>query len=120
MFSTTRCSLNPLPSLTLDAALHVFHDDRLVLPTEKTCVSDDTNALTLAVLSEPDTTFFPNLLEGELLLSHPGVEDDEGTTNSGGWDGGVIWNASAISTGTGTPMTWTVFPSSGLILPGER
>ncbi len=44
-----------------------------------------------------------------------------------GTDGGVVWNASGLllsgggdGSGVGGTIDWTVFPSTGLLLPGSR
>lgn len=83
------------------------------------------------MLSEPDKAYSPNMLEGALLLT---LNDDETVTTTssaggsgvvvsggGGTEGGVIWNVSALPFPSGEGlMDWTVFPSTGLLLPGER
>ncbi|CAM9462085.1 unnamed protein product, partial [Ectocarpus sp. 12 AP-2014] len=98
-------------------------------PSE-TCVTGDPGLLNLTVLSTPVDAVFPTMLDGELLVT---LNDDETvtTTSSAGdtgvsvsWgagtEGGVIWNVSALpfSSGEGS-MEWTVFPSTGLLLPGR-
>ncbi|CAM9140361.1 unnamed protein product [Ectocarpus sp. 12 AP-2014] len=96
-----------------------------------TCVTGDPGLLNLMVLSEPVDAVFPTKLDGELLLA---LSDDETTTTSssaggsgvvvsggGGTEGGGIWNVSALllSSEEGL-MEWTVFPSTGLLLPGRN
>ncbi|CBJ33868.1 probable extracellular nuclease (ISS) [Ectocarpus siliculosus] len=98
-------------------------------PSE-TCVTGDPGLLSLTVLSEPADAVFPTMLDGELLLT---LNDDETVTTSSsaggsgvalsagaGTEGGVIWNVSALllSSEEGL-MEWTVFPSTGLLLPGR-
>ena len=49
--------------------------------------------------------------------------EEDGVLTSGGSQSGVVWSVSALQqpaeSGTNM-MEWTVFPSSGLLLPGER
>ncbi|CAN0005479.1 unnamed protein product [Ectocarpus fasciculatus] len=102
-------------------------------PSE-TCVTADPGLLNLTVLSTPIGAVFPTMLDGALLLT---LNDDGTVTTTtttsaggpevvvsggaGGTEGGVIWNVSAlpISSGDGS-MEWTVFPSTGLLLPGRN
>ncbi|CAM9271368.1 unnamed protein product, partial [Ectocarpus sp. 8 AP-2014] len=99
-------------------------------PSE-TCVTGDPGLLNLTVLSGPADAVFPIMLDGELLLA---LNDDETATSSssaggsgvvvsggGRTEGGVIWNVSALlmSSEEGL-MEWTVFPSTGLLLPGRN
>ncbi|CBJ26637.1 adhesin-like protein [Ectocarpus siliculosus] len=98
-------------------------------PSE-TCVTGDPGLLSLTVLSEPADAVYPTMLDGDLLLT---LNDDETVTTSSsaggsgvalsagaGTEGGVIWNVSALvlSSEEGL-MEWTVFPSTGLLLPGR-
>lgn len=139
------------------------------------CVNGGATTLDLDGVRPPVETFFPIMLEGDLMLSHrasaassdvPSTTDTAGslsetgsssttsttsstsststtstssTSTSDGSDGeddeesgvvlrhggqsGVIWNVSALpqlsQSGT-SMMDWTIFPSSGLLLPGER
>lgn len=91
----------------------------------------------LAGLDQPDLTLFPKLLEGDLLLSYKstaslsdsggvaegsnsGSDRTEGKGGSyGGSEGGVLWRVEASATDSNM-MTWTVFPSTGLLFPGEK
>lgn len=98
---------------------------------KQTCVNGDADALILTAISQPDITFYPSLLEGDLMLSlksttstTPTSFQEEEPSTSGGsvaivgnTADGVVWNVSAFSTEL---MDWTVFPSTGLLLPGER
>ena len=81
--------------------------------------------------------FFPELLEGDLLLSYEslassseigGVAGGSGSGSDGtegeggaygGSEGGVLWRVEASVTDP-TMMAWTVFPSTGLLLPGQK
>lgn len=131
----------------------------------------DASALNLTIDIEPETSYYPDMLEGDLLLSHGALAanvsasnrsainttgpsaswgasstseagassnevDSISSNNSssgddgngsgaavyGGSDIGVVWNVAALqqSIGGNTMMEWTVFPSTGLLLPGER
>lgn len=92
----------------------------------------DAGSLSLAKVAEPVTTFFPDMLEGSLVLSlDPAASSSAATNGVGtvgdGSSGGVIWKVSSASfsspegeeLGVGV-MDWTVFPSAGLLLPGRR
>lgn len=101
-------------------------------------MSGDAAELNLVQTSTPGITYFPGLLEGDLLLSYEptasssatgdvsggsvggssgdGAEVEEGSI---GGEDGVLWSVQA-SVADLTMMTWTVFPSTGLLLPGEK
>ena len=136
-------------------------------------MNGDVGALNLKSLNEPDITFYPDMLEGDLVLSHAthtasSDASDHSTNTAGssassavssssetvassseagssgrnsssninsGEDGegsgvvtfganhsGVIWNVSALqqSVSGESMMDWTIFPSTGMLLPGER
>lgn len=87
---------------------------------KKKCLQGQTETLTLDLFEEPDPTYFPSLLEGNLKLSL-GVATTTATAptigNGLGNVGGVMWNGSAVASEF---MNWTLFPSSGLLLPGEK
>ncbi len=95
------------------------------------CADGGVDALTLSTTTQPEQTFYPNLLEGELLLSLAPSESD--TTNGteggdayggscGGTGGRVVWSVSYRPSPDSAQDEddWTVFPSTGLLLPGER
>lgn len=89
---------------------------------QQTCLDSQADRLSLSVVSSPEITFSPDLLVGNLLLEL--LSDDSQTTsaNASTTDGmdetGVMWNVSALSSGTSS--AWTIFPSTGLLLPGQR
>lgn len=101
-------------------------------------MSGDSTALNLVQTSTPGITYFPGLLEGGLLLSYEptasssatgsvsggsasGISGDGAEVEEGshGGEGGMLWSVQA-SVADPTMMTWTVFPSTGLLLPGEK
>lgn len=100
------------------------------------CLSGDAGLLSLTAISTPAATFFPDLLEGDLLLTlDPTSTTTTSTTSGSGGDavilgvdalagtaGGVLWNVSGVvvSSEVEGTMEWTVFPAAGLLLPGRR
>lgn len=108
------------------------------------CVSADATALNLTQKAQPEITYFPELLEGALLLSYAsaatsssakrglitssssgsgsggdGETGNEEGSYGGGGEGGVVWSLEA-SVSNPTMMNWTIFPSTGLLLPGQK
>lgn len=109
-------------------------------------MSGDPELLSLRATSTPTDTFFPDMLQGDLLLTLNAADDAAMTTGGGvstssgvvtagggsmggtvGSEGGVVWNVSALplllsssDVAAGATMEWTVFPSTGLLRPGER
>ena len=111
------------------------------------CIRGDPQSLHLTVDAQPATTFYPNVLEGYLHLSldlvsgsdAAGVNANSSTSDSGAvrrssgsqsTRTGVVWNASALAVVSQKEegateeremeMEWTIFPSTGLLLPGQR
>ncbi|CAM9320353.1 unnamed protein product, partial [Sphacelaria rigidula] len=88
---------------------------------EETCLDNQAGRLSLSVVTSPEITFPPHVLEGDLLLELLSDHFQTTSTNSSTsnrMDGtGVVWNVSALSSGTSAP--WTIFPSTGLLLPGQ-
>lgn len=102
------------------------------------CANGGVDNLTLSTTNQPEATFYPNLLEGDLLLSlapyasdTKSTEEGESTADSSrscsGTGGRVAWSVLGQWSSPGTLSTqeqdqgnWTVFPSTGLLLPGER
>ena len=100
-------------------------------------MSGNATGLNLTSPNLPEITYFPGLLEGDLLLSYDptansnsssgissgsgsggnGTEMEEGS--HGGGEGGVLWSVEA-SVVNAAMMTWTIFPSTGLLLPGQK
>lgn len=104
------------------------------------CVNGSVDVLTLTVETEPTSpTIFPGWVEGRLLLSHDslkgraeGSSSRAGDSSSGGRgdegqrdralrgdpEDGVVWSVEALRL---TPsMKWSMVPSTGLLLAGER
>lgn len=108
----------------------VSHPSKLL---QQVCVSSNADGLTFWAVDEnldadgvPIPTYFPELVEGNLTLSLPADSNSASTSSasassgtgvSGG--GGVVWNVSA-SEESSMMIEWVVFPSEGLLLPGER
>lgn len=117
------------------------------LSCHQTCVSGDAGLLSLTATATPGDTFFPNLLEGDLLLTLEPSAAGSGTTSTVGssrssssaaeaaahgvdavvgTDGGVVWNVNGFVLSSQQEemeegmMEWTVFPAAGLLLPGQR
>ena len=132
------------------------------------CVRGDAAALNLAPQSMPETAFYPDVLQGDLRLSHgtyashsaaghrstttnttksssssgvskwsetvapsrqAGTNDSSGADVEGsgaqlytGGHAGVVWSVAVQhKPRAGAPMmNWTIVPSTGLLLPGER
>lgn len=101
-------------------------------------MNGDAAALNLSqVATPPAEILFPGLLEGDLLLSYGSVApsaaasgissssgsggDEAGSEEGlyGSSEGGVVWSVDA-TVSNASMMTWTVFPSTGLLLPGEK
>lgn len=82
----------------------------------------------------PGDTFFPELVEGDLLLwydtetdqveasSSLSDTDENGGSNDSfsgdGTGGGIVWTVQALN--QTSLLDWTVFPSTGLLLPNRR
>ncbi|CAN0008375.1 unnamed protein product, partial [Scytosiphon promiscuus] len=134
-------------SVCIDGDLGVYCECYVRESTlEETCVSGDPGLLSLTAISTPGDTFYPDMLLGDLLLSLDadaaaggdvsGVSTPSGASSSGGssmggtavgTEGGVVWNVSALPVMLSSSvaaaedlMTWTVFPSTGLLLPGHN
>lgn len=98
------------------------------------------NASTLALTleTEPAIEVFPQLIEGDIRLSYNASASEsfalssrssssDGSDNATGSgegflevrndDGGVVWTVQALQ--TASVGNWTIFPSSGLLLPGK-
>lgn len=110
------------------------------------CIRGDPQSLHLMVDAQPATTFYPNVLEGYLHLSldlvsgsDTGINANSSTSDSGAVPRlsgsqstrtGVVWNASALAVVSQKEegateeremeMDWTISPSTGLLLPGQR
>lgn len=86
-------------------------------------------------MAPPEITFYPDLIKGELVLelasdssssSASSPEESSGTPigssndrdTSGGV--GVVWNASTVVVESEANIEWTIFPSNGFLLPGQR
>ncbi|CBJ33130.1 polymorphic outer membrane protein [Ectocarpus siliculosus] len=97
---------------------------------EEVCASGDVDALTLTLIEDTESklTFYPSLLEGELQLSFApsnatNADDDDIATSSRSCVGAsrVTWSVSGLwPSSEGEQDDWTFFPSTGLVLPGER
>lgn len=106
-------------------------------PPAQMCLDGDLGGLSLTEMMAPPVTFFPNLLERDLSLSHDSIYSSEApftstssqtayissnsapsTSTSLLTSGGVIWSVVAIK--THKFVSWTVFPSVGLLLPGKK
>ncbi len=101
------------------------------------CLGGDVKSLHLAAETDPGQAnsagipqpiILPDTPEGNLLLS---LGDDAASSATGsgaggeGGTGGVMWTVSASSASSGKElergaMGWTVFPSTGMLLPGQR
>ncbi|CBJ32402.1 adhesin-like protein [Ectocarpus siliculosus] len=96
---------------------------------EEVCASGDVDALTLTLIQDTESqpTFYPSLLERELQLSlapsnTTNADDDDIATSSRSCVGAsrVAWSVSGLwPSSEGEQDDWTVFPSTGLLLPGE-
>lgn len=92
--------------------------------------------LNLTLETNPGVTFYPQLVEADILLSYstsarqaelPSTSSASAlsSSNSSGsddfveeGDGGLVWSVEALQ--TTTLFEWTIFPSKGLLYPGER
>ncbi|CBJ33129.1 asn/thr-rich large protein family protein [Ectocarpus siliculosus] len=96
---------------------------------EEVCASGDVDALTLTLIEDTESqpTFYPSLLERELQLSFApsnatNADDDDIATSSRSCVGAsrVAWSVSGLWPSSEEEQDdWTVFPSTGLLLPGE-
>lgn len=93
-------------------------------------MSGDAPTLNLEQGVYPERTYFPDLLEGDLFLSYEPTASSSLSSGSGGGSdvsqnkqavggGGVLWSVEATGYDKNM-MTWTIFPSTGLIFPGGR
>lgn len=97
------------------------------------CVTSPLESLYLRETNPSDIVFYPDLVEVDFVLSFSGDSDSANPSSSGETSlasssdtnndtdvsaSGVIWASSA--SGKREDIIWTVFPSSGLLLPGER
>ena len=98
---------------------------RLVLKpfcTAQTCLDGNPEGVRLSEKVSPPITFYPSLLEGDLTVSlaDDGAISSSTTassmtmTSSQVTSGGVVWKMSEESS------SWTMFPSVGLLYPGEK
>ncbi|CAB1104673.1 unnamed protein product [Ectocarpus sp. CCAP 1310/34] len=96
---------------------------------EEVCASGDVDALTLTLIEDTESqrTFYPSLIERELQLSLAASNatdagDDDIATSSRSCAGAnrVAWSVSGLWPPSEEEQDdWTVFPSTGLLLPGE-
>lgn len=94
------------------------------------CASGDVDTLNLTLIEDTESqrTFYPSLLERELQLSlapsnTTNADDDDIATSSRSCAGAsrVAWSVSGLWPSSEIEQDdWTVFPSTGLLLPGER
>lgn len=105
----------------------------LCFAKQQRCVKGNATALILNLGTPPKATIHPALLEGDLTLSHvlppsgevesSGAISISSTGNGSGVENaevlnkGVVWRVEALPLDT---MKWTIFPSTGLLLPGAR
>lgn len=92
------------------------------------CLSSELDSLELTSSSDPsNATYDPDYIMEDFVLSFR-ASSNSSTTSSSSWDGdegpavagdGVLWNASAHPSSV-TGIEWTVFPSNGILLPGDR
>lgn len=87
------------------------------------CINASPEWLNLSVLADPGETYYPGFIGADLILMFPSDYGGSGLSDSG--NVGVIWNASALvssSSSSESPgiIEWTVFPSTGLLLAGQR
>lgn len=66
---------------------------------------------------KPGPTIHPALLEADLILSHDSTGSGSGIEDAEGLSERILWNVEALKLDT---MNWTIFPSTGILLPGER
>lgn len=84
--------------------------------------------LALTLKNVPEGALFPELVEGDLLVSYndPTSQAQVSSSSSrsksngveGNGDGGVVWTVQALQ--TSSLQDWTIFPSTGLLLPGKK
>eukprot|EP00904_Undaria_pinnatifida_P010819 jgi/Undpi1/6868/HiC_scaffold_21.g09344.m1 len=117
-------------SACFDGDLGVYclcYTPQLPKSTER-CMSGDASTLNLEQGVYPERTYFPDLLEGDLFLSYEPTASSSLSSGSGGGSdvsqnkqavggGGVLWSVEATGYDKNM-MTWTIFPSTGLIFPG--
>ncbi|CAM9101274.1 unnamed protein product, partial [Laminaria digitata] len=104
---------------------------------QERCVSRDATSLALSLRTQPGDILFPNLVEGDILLSYnsspiqaeaslsasddvSGSSDSSNSSGGGGIDNGVVWMVKALQTTEEMALLdWTMFPSTGLLFPGQ-
>lgn len=107
------------------------------LITEQICLDGDVETLNLALEAEPgqppddgcpEPFIFPATPERRILLSSGNNAALKVASSGAGGErgnGGVMWTASASSAFASKGLEeglldWTVFPSTGMLLPGHR
>ena len=92
----------------------------------QTCLDGYPGDLALSLHKPPSTSYYPDLLEADNFV-HLNVDEAgrsltpaslTATAKSRLTSGGIMWNMSAMFNDEN--ITWTVFPSVGLLRPGER
>lgn len=90
------------------------------------CVGAELGGVDLRVVAHPTTTFYPDLLEGQLNLSLAPSDASVSSSSTAevsdarnGTEDGLLWKAASSPQVEGL-VDWTIFPSSGLLLSGER
>ncbi|CAM9180304.1 unnamed protein product, partial [Ascophyllum nodosum] len=84
------------------------------------CRNGHPEGLNLTVSTPPPTTFYPDLLEGDIVVSLDADGSRTSTLTSASMDtssGAVAWNMSALPRAL---ISWAVFPSVGILLPGNN
>ncbi|CAN0330304.1 unnamed protein product [Ascophyllum nodosum] len=91
------------------------------------CLNGHPEGLTLTVPTPPPMTFYPDLLEGDIVVSLDADGSRVSTSTSASMDtvettsrqssGAVAWNMSAMPH---EHIAWAVFPSVGILLPGNN
>ena len=86
-------------------------------------MSGDATGLGLTMEKTPGETFYPQMIEGDVRLSfNSNATEAQASSNTvGSGDGiscGFVWTVRPLN--TTDLLDWTVFPSTGLLHPGQR
>lgn len=76
----------------------------------------DAEVLDLRLTEYPEVVYSPDLIEADVMLEFVAGDFESGSDFN--IEDGVAWTASVLE--ESTEITWTVFPSTGLLFPGQR
>lgn len=104
------------PSVTHIDPLCVFF-----MQVVQICVGAEAEHVQLNEVIAPETEFYPQYIKADLKLESISIYDELNVTSSIGSitdsEGSIVWGASVESE---LAIDWTLLPSTGQLLPGQR